>query len=431
MERVRGGFVLGRLLVASAASFKPVQTSGALLEMYSSSFRRFLVPMRTSLYVESRRFFSSAEFRTGRYAKVTEDVVFKHIMHKEILRNSFLGAILGQPVVHSKILDTSLNPIKEFESLRKVINKKGIADMMKAISSGKNKPEIVNIMSNRRLPALENFVGELALHYHQLLHALPAAERNTQLDVACETNDEVVNFEIQVEPQNYWDIRILSHVCGLFHRQFPRSFGWKQLENDRNISKKVRRAIGVSIFEKAPVHQSGVHELLHWYDSKPWGKEELRRHFQLTDQNNKALRRPGIEFFDFNLQAVSFQNPSLLQQPTELQEWLDFLAKAHLKQAEDIESLKTTELKEAYHMVEIDSWDEKFKAEYREQQGKRHNISHYVEGEKKQAKEEGKEEEKLQTALKLIDMGLKDEDVLKVTLLSPEQLKEIKRNKKK
>ena len=79
-------------------------------------------------------------------------------------------------------------------------------------------------------------------------------------------------------------------------------------------------------------------------------------------------------------------------------------------------------------MVEIDSWDEKLKADYREQQGKRYNISHYVEGEKKQAKEEGREEEKLQTALKLIDMGLKDEDFLKVTLLSPEQLKEIKRN---
>ncbi len=174
---------------------------------------------------------------------------------------------------------------------------------------------------------------------------------------------------------------------------------------------------------------------MHWYDSKPWAKEELRRHFQLTDQNNKELRRPGIEFFDFNLQSVSFQNPSLLQQPTELQEWLDFLAKAHRKQPDDIESLKTTELKEAYHMVEIDSWDEKLKAEYREQQGKRYNISHYVEGEKKQAKEEGKEEgreeEKLQTALKLIDMGLKDEDVLKVTLLSPEQLKEVKRNNNK
>jgi hypothetical protein len=185
---------------------------------------------------------------------------------------------------------------------------------------------------------------------------------------------------------------------------------------------------------------------LHWYDSKPWAKEELRRHFRLTDQNNKELRMPGIDFFDFNLQAVSFQNPSLLQQPTELQEWLDFLAKADRKQPEEIESLKTTELKEAYHMVEIDSWDKKLKAEYREQQGKRYNISHYVEGEKKQAWEEGfqiglqeyreehrQKEQKIneEIALRMIGMGLKDEDVLKVTLFSPEHLEEIKRNNNK
>ncbi|WP_165380399.1 hypothetical protein [Candidatus Finniella inopinata] len=53
------------------------------------------------------------------------------------------------------------------------------------------------------------------------------------------------------------------------------------------------------------------------------------------------MRRPGIEFFDFNLEAVSSQNPSLLQQPVELQEWLDFLAKAHYKQPDEIKVLKT------------------------------------------------------------------------------------------
>jgi hypothetical protein len=44
-----------------------------------------------------------------------------------------------------------------------------------------------------------------------------------------------------------------------------------------------------------------------------------------------------------------------------LQEWLDFLAKAHWKQPEEIESVKTTELIEAYHVTEIDSWNEKIK----------------------------------------------------------------------
>jgi predicted transposase/invertase (TIGR01784 family) len=348
-------------------------------------------------------------------------------LHKENLRNSFLGSVLGQTVLHSKILDTSLNPIKKFVSLRNVINRRGIGDLMKKISfflgdlmKGENQPQITNNITKRSLPRLEAFVGDLALHYHQLLNAIPGAERNTQLDVVCETKDELVNIEVQVEPQNFWDIRILSHVCGLFQRQFPRSFRWSELD-----------------------------------DSKPWAKGELRRHFQLTDQNNKKLKMSGIAFLDFNLQAVTSENPSLLQQPTDLQEWLDFLAKAHHKQPEDIESLKTTEVKEAYRMAEIDSWDEKLKAEYREQQAKRYNISHYVKGEKKQAmekgrkrgrkegrkegmeegrkegKEEGSKETTEKTALMMIDMGLKDEAVLKATFLSPEQLEEIKRNNNK
>jgi hypothetical protein len=147
------------------------------------------------------------------------------------------------------------------------------------------------------------------------------------------------------------------------------------------------------------------------------------------------------------LQAVTSQNPSLLQQPIELQEWLDFLAKAHHKQPKDIEALKTTELKEAYHLVEMDSWDEKLKVEYREHQAKRYNnISHYVEGEILQARQEeelqakgeilqARQEDKLQarqqTALRLIDFGLKDQDVLWLTFLSPEELGKIKRDNNK
>ncbi len=59
----------------------------------------------------------------------------------------------------------------------------------------------------------------------------------------------------------------------------------------------------------------------------------------------------------------------------------------------EIESVKTTELIEVYHVTEIDSWNEKMKADYREQQGKRNNISHYVKGEKQQ----GREGEKMKT----------------------------------
>ena len=318
------------------------QKSPKKTAMWTSYFQRSLSPSRMSLAVgsvESKLFFSSSEFRTGKYGQVTEDVVFKRIMYKENLRNSFLGAVLGKPVYSSEILDPSLNPIKEFESLRRVINSRRTVDLMKAISSGEKQPTVINKATNRPLHSLEVFLRDLSLGYQQLLRAIPSAERNTQLDIICQTEDGLINIEVQVEPQNFWDIRILSHVCGLFHKQFPRSFAWSQLQNDPHVSNKVRRAIGVSIFEKAPVHQSDVRDMLHWYDAKPWAEEEIRRHFQLTDDIDRESKRPGIEFFDFNLQAVFPQNSSLLQQPIALQEWLEFLAKAHLKQPGEIEAL--------------------------------------------------------------------------------------------
>ena len=93
-------------------------------------------------------------------------------------------------------------------------------------------------------------------------------------------------------------------------------------------------------------------------------------------------------------------------------------------------------------MVEIDSWDEKLQAEYREQQEKRQTISLYVEGEKNLAMAKGKEkgreevrqkakEAREEEALRMIDLGLNDEVVLKTTLLSPEHLEEIKRKNNK
>ena len=405
--------------------------------MNSSFFRVCRLPLCYSLSAVSRRLFSSAESRPGKYAQVTEDVVFKRIMHKDGTRNSFLGAVLGQPVFDSKILDTSLNPIKQYQNLRKVINTEGIEAVMAEISSGVKQPKVTNKTTKRPLPRLETFLVDLAHHYNQLSHAIPSAERNTQLDIYCETKDGLVNIEVQVEPQNYWDIRILSHVCGIFQKQFPRSFAWKSLENDPNISSKVRRVIGISIFEKAPVYQGNVKERLPWYNSKPWLKEEVSRHFVLADVKNPKVVMHGVEFYDFNLQGVFSLNPRLSEESIELQEWLEFFAKAHLKQPEEIKILKTPELIEAYQMAEIDRWDEKIKTEYRDQQIKRHNISHYVEGENKRAKEEGREEgkeegreegreeENNRIAIKMIKLGMKDEDVMNCTQLSLEQLKNI------
>jgi predicted transposase/invertase (TIGR01784 family) len=326
--------------------------------------------------------------RSGYYAQPTEDIAFKHLMHNDNVRNSFLSAVLGQTVEESELLDLSLNPIREYKALRDVINGEGIIDLMKEVAEGRTQFQVRNTKTKHNWSSLQKFLIEIATHYHQLIQALPSSERNTQLDLLCRTDDGLINVEIQVEPQDFWDIRILSHVCGLFQRQFPRSFQWTDLIDDEAIAGKVKRAIGVSIFEKAPDYKKTVHALP-WYAPKPWGENEVRRFYRLTEENDPQAIRPGIEFYDFNLGSIYPGNKELSGQPVELQQWLEFLAKAQYKIPKDIEGVRDPALREAYHLAEMDSWDEKMKKAYEEQQARRRNISHYVEGKVIEGRKEG------------------------------------------
>ena len=83
MTQFRRSFLIGSAFVSLWAAFQPIQAA-SLFEASAISLRRASVSLRPTLFSTSRRLHSSSdEFRTGRYAQVTEDVAFKHIMHKE------------------------------------------------------------------------------------------------------------------------------------------------------------------------------------------------------------------------------------------------------------------------------------------------------------------------------------------------------------
>ncbi len=408
---------------------------GALRQSSFCHLERYMYKAHSPPALDSRRFLSSAKVPSlsGRYARATEDVTFKHIMNKEKLRNSFLSAVLGQKVGASDQLDSALNPLKEYTHLRQIINTEGIEDVMREVTLQAKEFQVINVDTQRRWRTLERFWVQLARHYDQLLLAFPDPERNTQLNLICETEDGLVNVELQVEPQDFWDIRILAHVCGLFERQFPRSFKWNQLTRDPDISKKVKRAVGISIFETAPKGNSALHERLHWYDVQPWRQGEVMRHFQLKEETNNKLIRPGIEFFDLNLGALSCQNLPLLEGKPALKEWLDFLANAHTREPEHTKGLETLEVQEAYKLVEKEKWDQDMKKRYETQQAMRYNISMFVEGSRLEGKLEGKLEGQLEVkfeiAWNLMKLGMEEEKILKATGLNADQLEALKANK--
>ncbi|WP_085783728.1 Rpn family recombination-promoting nuclease/putative transposase [Candidatus Nucleicultrix amoebiphila] len=356
---------------------------------------------------------SSQKYPQGVYIHATEDSVFKHVMQKDHFRNSFLSAVLGEEILESEYLDQALNPLKSFTALRGFINDKKHILLMKEVEKDLKDPLVINARTNRSMGKMREFLKQLAPIYYHLVASLPAEERNTQLDLICKTRFGLINVEVQVEPQNFWDIRILDHVCGLFHRQFPKGFKWSELKTDVDLADKVRKVVGISLFEKPPKVPHHLHQLLPWYRMEPWGEDELRRDFVLAEKKVPRITRSGLEFIDINLAAFSHHKPLsvLAGESADYREWLELLAHGHLKSMEEVEqSVSSPVIKEAYHTIRTLPKDVMMR--YEEAYIKRQNISHYVSAQKEegimQGIEKGKEEGKKEGIKEGREEGIKE-----------------------
>jgi hypothetical protein len=198
------------------------------------------------------------------------DPVFKYVMKHEDIRNDFISSVIGEKVLASELLDEPLNPLPLYKDLRHFINQDKVQKLMdrfENIDPGLLVYNSPNIEIRSLIGDVVNFIHVFAPKYYQLIQAIPSPERSTQMDIVCETADGFINIEVQNQPQNYWDLRILDHVCGLFHRQFDKGFKWSELEDDVLISTKIKRSIGISILDKAPRRPENVANNLHWYNA--------------------------------------------------------------------------------------------------------------------------------------------------------------------
>ena len=340
--------------------------------------------------------------------------------------------LLGEKVNSSIILDVALNLLPMYKELRDLVNE---PDVKKLMESFENVDErlLKSDSQDKEVRALD-FVKSLAPKYYQLTQAVPDAERNTQLDIVCKTNNELINIDIQLQPQNYWDIRILDHICGLFHRQFGRGFRWSELENGFiGWDIKVRRSIGISILEQAPTHPENVTRILPWYNAKPWAYDKLKRVYRLREDNDHNAIRPGLLFYDFNLQAFNILRArhGFGDCSESLIEWLDFLSGADKKSRAEVALVKSPIIQKAYSIIDDLPMDVEEQAE--EFLKRQYNISHFV-GEKmkeaaKEAKEEGREEgreeNKIETARNMLLDNMPVDAVVKYTKLSISEVESI------
>eukprot|EP00961_Rhodomonas_salina_P281773 3807634-Rhodomonas_salina.1 len=221
-------------------------------------------------------------------------------MANSTLRNSLLSAILGTSVNKSTMLSDRLHPVARYDRFARWVKDPKVRRCLDKLADGRHKVVVQNSKANSTSEAYSLIFKQLADLKDDLDELLPMDERGSVLDLVCDTEHGIIHAEVQVQPQNSWDLRIMHYACGLFHRQFKRGMRWDSMHKDPNLETKIKRVVAISIFDRPP-QNSSLQELLPWCAFEPWGSEELERRFRMRTDDGK--HRGGIEFVDINLEA--------------------------------------------------------------------------------------------------------------------------------
>lgn len=315
------------------------------------------------------------------YNSATDDKRFKHLVSDSEIRNSLLSGLLGERIISSTILSGALDPVghdSEYTELVEYMKSPKAENVCDLIRNKKLKFKLFNEESNGSPRLLKKHFEDAFLFVHEYLKGLSIEKgRGTVLDLICETEKEKINVEIQVRPQAYWDIRFLSHICGLYYLQFQRGFKWASLEKDGAEAKKIKRVVGVCILVNVPLTFDNVRKYVPWFQSKAWDPHELFRHFRLANTSNPEHSKPGIEIVEYNLKALETTTPAEVlellkrrragqsgefteQEVTTLREWLELLARGHTMTREAVEErVVDNAVKKAYKELErVDNEDD-------------------------------------------------------------------------
>ena len=344
-----------------------------------------------------------------RYPKASSDPIFKYLLQDDLIRNGCLSSMLNLEISSSEVISTDMMNLQSFENTRSCLSRykdldKKIIEIKKALLEDKDiglslrciKPGNVRITDDKQLSSL---FKSLILDIDELL----VEDRSTRVNVLCETPTEVINVEIQVVPESFWDVHIVPQVCEIFSDQFRRGFEWKTLEADvatastkktkkSKANELPKRVIGISLLMNTSKNFEAIRNNLGWELPKLWEKDEVSRHFVV--QTSTGIRRPGIEFYDFNLSALSnldFGGSSVTE---ELREWLELFANSHGKKEEDVNALKSPLVKLAYEKIEENKLPSSLKQSVNSYESWSSEFDGYVSAEKEASKEEGKAEGK-------------------------------------
>eukprot|EP00961_Rhodomonas_salina_P215495 2910891-Rhodomonas_salina.1 len=205
----------------------------------------------------------------------------------------------------------------------------------------------------------------LSLLSKDLIDLLPMNECSSVLDVICETQNSVINVEVQIEQQNTWDLRIQHHAYCLFHRQFKQGMDWTSMPSNRELGSTIKRVVA-------------------WLTFHVWVTDKIERRFCMLTEDNKT--RGGVEFVDINLQALVDSGEdcreAALGAPPDSNvvywEWMTFLAKADKQPAEYLDKVKTPAVLCAYTLLLRNDLPDQVLIRYKLEEEALDQISYYI-----------------------------------------------------
>ena len=356
------------------------------------------------------------------YGIGTFDALFKYVLINDTIRVSFLNAFLPDANVKSSTrLDEHMNPIQQLQLVRDFVHRR---DTVSTITRLKSSTEVLqlSVMNQSKSSFVKDkgfttFFHETCHHFGDIQKAFPKARYDGTMDFACKLdNEEYVVVEMQVIPQNCWDMRALVYVASFYGNQLRKGEDWED----------TRKVIGINILGGDKSDQA------HWTETP----NQYVRHYRFQEQLHKDQECSQRYIGGMELVQYSLSNaPNINLLDSVKQDWITFFKRGHrMTEQEVLASITTPEVLQAFERARLDNLPEEVRERYLEQDLEFDRYSDHTsklvsegwsEG-RSEGRSEGWREFAFELARKMLVRGRPLEEIVEDSGLTKEEVEVIK-----
>ncbi len=346
-----------------------------------------------------------AKYGTQVYGVATYDALFKWILDDPDVRPSFFHALIpGINVTSSERLDESMNPLQEFQLLRKFVNNN---ETQKTVAYLKDFSELeVRIKGSNHTDFIQytrgtHFLTKLLMNFGDIIKAFPSENYDGSMDFVCRLDTgEYALVETQVIRQDYWDRRALAYIAAFYGKQIRKGDDWKD----------IKKVIGINILG------GGVDAQNPWKDAP----DEFLRHYRVQEQLNRGSRFiDGLELYQYSL--ANIQQNALTD---EQRDWLLFLKTGHKMTEADVEKIKTPAVRRAFERAKLNRLTQAQLEAYESEDVQYRRITGLI----KEEREEAEAKRSREVALEMLKDNEPDAKILKYAKITSDELVDLKKS---